>query len=415
MANFEYKAVDNSGAAVAGTVTASDRRAAVADLAASGTFVTDLCEQSQSSASKGVSENVASIAKDFNFGSSRIAGKDILAMTSHLSTALNAGLPLLNAIEIVGAQQHKKPMKELMDSLVASVNAGNSFSDALEEHPNTFSRLYVSMVRVGEVGGILEKTMSQLTQLLSREVKIKSNMAGAMIYPMVVLLLGIVSVVVMVIAVVPRIIQSLGEDATLPWTTQSLLSLSDLLKNYGLYAAVFIIAAVIMFIKWKKTPEGRLKLDGFLLKIPILGKVLTTIAVGRFARTLGALTSSGITILHALSVVRDTLGNEFLGQLIDDVSEKVRMGHSLAEPLASSAHFPPLLIQIVSVGEQTGKLDELLLNAADTFDDEADSAVERFMTLFPVLLIIILALIIGYIIAATLLPIITLDLTGIGL
>jgi type II secretory pathway component PulF len=257
--------------------------------------------------------------------------------------------------------------------------------------------------------------MSQLTQLLSREVKIKSNMAGAMIYPMVVLALGMVSVVVMVMAVVPKIIQTLGEDAALPWATQSLLDLSDLLKNYGLYAAVFIIAAAIMFIKWKKTPEGRLKLDGFLLKIPILGKVLTTIAVGRFARTLGALTSSGITILHALSVVRDTLGNEFLGRLIDDVSEKVRMGHSLAEPLASSAHFPPLLIQIVSVGEQTGKLDELLLNAADTFDEEADSAVERFMTLFPVLLIIILALIIGYIIAATLLPIITLDLTGIGL
>ncbi len=415
MANFEYNAVDKLGAAVTGTITASDRRAAVSDLAAHGTFVTDLCEQSQDSVAKGVSENVAGIAKDFNFGSSRIAAKDVLAMTSHLSTALNAGLPLLNAIEIVGAQQHKKPMKDLMDSLVNSVNAGKSFSDALEEHPNAFSRLYISMVRVGETGGILEKTMSQLTQLLSREVKIRSNMAGAMIYPMVVLALGIVSVVVMVMAVVPKIIQTLGEDATLPWTTQSLLTLSDLLKSYGLYAAILIIAAAIMFVRWKKTPAGRLKLDGFLLRIPILGKVLTTIAVGRFARTLGALTSSGITILYALSVVRDTLGNEFLGQLIDDVSEKVRMGHSLAEPLASSSYFPPLLIQIVSVGEQTGKLDELLLNAADTFDEEADSAVSRFMALFPVLLIILLALIIGYIIAATLLPIITLDLTGIGL
>jgi len=415
LANFEYKAVDNLGAAVTGTVTASDRRAAVGDLAARGTFVTDLSEYSQTLAPTDISQNVTSLAKDFNFGSSRISGKDILAMTSHLSTALNAGLPLLNAVEIVGAQQHKKSMQDLMESLVNSVNAGKSFSDALEEHPNTFSRLYVSMVRVGETGGILEKTMSQLTQLLSREVKIKSNMAGAMIYPMVVLALGIVSVVVMVMAVVPKIIQTLGEDAKLPWTTQSLLSLSDLLKSYGLYVAIFIVAAVIIFVKWKRTPAGRLKLDGFLLRIPILGSVLTTIAVGRFARTLGALTSSGITILDALSVVRDTLGNEFLGRLIDDVSEKVRMGHSLAEPLASSAYFPPLLIQIVSVGEQTGKLDELLLNAADTFDEEADSAVERFMALFPVLLIIILALIIGYIIAATLLPIITLDLTGIGL
>ena len=414
LARFEYKAVDNAGSSVSGSITAPDRRAAVTQLAGRGEFATEVYEQSQEGESQGLSENVSEMARGLRIGSSRIGGKDVLTMTNHLSTAINAGLPLLNAIEIVGAQQHKKPMKELFGRLADSVSGGKSFSDALEEHPKEFSRLYVSMVRVGETGGILEKTMSQLTQLLGREVKIKSNMASAMIYPMIVLVVGVLSVIAMVTLVVPKIIATLGEGVILPWPTRSLMSLSAFIKDYGLLIAILIIASVAIFKYWKNTPSGKGIWDGFLLKIPVLGSVLTTIAVGRFARTLGALTSSGITILHALGVVRDTLGNEVLGRQIDDVSEKVRMGQSLAEPLAKSSYFPPLLIQIVSVGEQTGKLDELLLNAADTFDEEADSAVGRFMALFPVLLILMLALVIGYIIAATLLPIMTLDLTGIG-
>ncbi|MHC4356456.1 MAG: type II secretion system F family protein, partial [Planctomycetota bacterium] len=165
------------------------------------------------------------------------------------------------------------------------------------------------------------------------------------------------------------------------------------------------------FRKWKKG-AGRLQYDTFKLRVPILGSVLRTIAVGRFARTLGALTMGGVTILEALGVVRDTLGNELLGREIDTVADKVKKGQALAEPLGESGYFPPLLVQIVSVGEQTGKLDELLLNAADTFDQDADSAVTKFMSIFPALLILVLALVIGFIIAATLLPIVAMQLGG---
>ena len=161
--------------------------------------------------------------------------------------------------------------------------------------------------------------------------------------------------------------------------------------------------------------SGRIKWDTFKLRIPVLGSVLRTIAVGRFARTLGALTTSGITILHALSVVRDTLGNELLGIEVDEVASRVRMGESLAEPMSRSGIFPPLLVQIVAIGEQTGKLDELLLNAADTFDDESDAAIKRFMALFPAVMIVLLAIVIGFIIIAMLLPIVAMDLGGIGL
>jgi general secretion pathway protein F len=172
-----------------------------------------------------------------------------------------------------------------------------------------------------------------------------------------------------------------------------------------------IVVGIYHLLKWAKT-TGRLQCDTFKLRVPILGSVLRSIAVGRFARTLGALTMGGVTILEALGVVRDTLGNELLGREIDTVADKVKKGEPLAEPLESSGYFPPLLVQIVAVGEQTGKLDELLLNAADTFDSEADSAINKFMSIFPAILILMLALVIGFIIAATLLPIIAMEMGG---
>jgi len=202
----------------------------------------------------------------------------------------------------------------------------------------------------------------------------------------------------------------------LPLPTRMLIAMSGfskalLTKFYGWILLAAIGAGFYYFSFWTKT-AGRIKWDAFKLRIPILGSVLRTIAVGRFARTLGALTKGGVIILEALSVVRDTLGNELLGREIDAVAEKVKRGESLAEPLSESGYFPPLLVQIVSIGEQTGKLDELLLNAAETFDNDADSAINRFMAIFPAMLILLLALVIGFIIAATLLPIIVMTIGG---
>jgi type II secretory pathway component PulF len=209
----------------------------------------------------------------------------------------------------------------------------------------------------------------------------------------------------------------MGADLTIqPLPTRILMGISGLIK--GLFTSfpgwIFlagIVAGLYHLIKWART-TGRLQCDTFKLRVPILGSVLRTLAVGRFARTLGALTMGGVTILEALGVVRDTLGNELLGKEIDVVAEKVKRGEPLAEPLEESGYFPPLLVQIVAVGEQTGKLDELLLNAADTFDADADSAINKFMSIFPAILILLLALVIGFIIAATLLPIVTMQLGG---
>ena len=279
--------------------------------------------------------------------------------------------------------------------------------------PRVFSDLYVSMVRVGETGGLLDQTMIQLTQLIARDEKVKTNMKNAAAYPLFVLGIGIVSVIIVLTKILPKIVDTIsGGTVLLPLPTRILMATSDFLVDYGLWMGLLCVLGGFAFVKWKRTPNGKLALDSFKLKMPIFGPVLRTIAVGRFARTLGSLTQSGITILHALEVVRDTLGNEMLGREIDEVAAKVKTGECVADPLAESGLFPPLLVQIVSIGEQTGKLDELLLNAADTFDDDADAAVTRFMAVFPALLIMLLAMVVGFIIAATLLPIMGMELGG---
>jgi len=309
-------------------------------------------------------------------------------------------------------QQHKEAMRELVDELAESVSSGQSLSEAMSEHPNVFGALYTSMVRVGETGGILEQTTTQLSQILSRDEKVKTNMKNASAYPVFVLALGLVSAIIVITWILPTVLKTIsGGIDVLPLPTRILMSTSTFIKSYGWLVLAAGLLGVYVLRRWVRS-EGRLTWDTLKLKVPVLGSVLRSIAVGRFTRTLGALTKGGVTILEALVVVRDTLGNELLAREIDDVAEAVKAGSTLAEPLGSSDAFPPLLVQIVSIGEQTGKLDEMLLNAADTFDAEADSAIARFIAIFPAVLILLLALLIGFIIAATLLPIVMMELGG---
>jgi len=416
---FSYKAVDQGGGHVTGSVEAVDRRSAVAALTEKGHFVTELTKDARShspgdSQTRAASSDVGQFLK---LGSRRVSSKDVLAMTTQLSTALRAGLPLLSGLELLRKQQHKIATKELLGDLVDAVSTGQSLSEAMARHEKVFSPLYLSMIRVGETGGILEETSVQLADMLTREEKIKTNMKNASAYPIFVLCLGLVSVTIVITVILPKIIGTLGADlSVLPLPTRILMGISGFIQGLftsflGWIALAAICVGFFRLIKWVKT-TGRFQCDTFKLRIPILGSVLRTIAVGRFARTLGALTKGGVTILEALEVVRDTLGNELLGREIDTVAEKVKRGEPLADPLGESGYFPPLLVQIVAVGEQTGKLDELLLNAADTFDSEADSAINKFMSIFPAILILLLALVIGFIIAATLLPIIAMELGG---
>ncbi len=419
MGQFSYKAVDRSGSHVTGVVEASDRRSAVASLADRGHFVTDLFDQVSSETSSNGQESSFQLPDLSSLRTGHASSKDILTVTTQLSTAVKAGLPLLNCLELIGKQQRKPAMKRLFNDLVDSVNSGKSLSEALAEH-REFTPLYLSMVRVGETGGILEETTAQLTTILKREENVKTNIKSASAYPIFLLILGLICVVVLVVGILPRILSTVDIPASaMPLPTRMLMGMGDFTRALlttvpGWVGLVAIVVAIGALRRWCKT-AGRLEWDAFKLKVPVLGSVLRTIAVGRFCRTLGALTRGGVTILEALAVVRDTLGNELLAREIDEVAEKVKRGEPLAEPLESSGYFPPLLIQIVAIGEQTGKLDELLLNAAETFDTDADAAIKRFTDVFPPFLILILAMIIGFIIVATLLPIVNMSLGAGGL
>ncbi|MBN1506730.1 MAG: type II secretion system F family protein [Sedimentisphaerales bacterium] len=415
MGQYSYKAVDQSGGHVAGVVEAADRRNAVATLTGRGHLVTELVERTGRHETGESAPSAIALPNLPLLGRGRPSSKDILAVTTQLSTAVRAGLPLLNCLDLIRKQQRKPVMREMLDDLVKSVNGGKALSEAMAEHREVFSPLYLSMIRVGETGGILEQTSAQLAMILSREEKVKTNMKNAAAYPIFVLIIGIVSATIIVTLILPKILATIDVAAVaLPLPTRILLGVSGFLRALftsvaGWGVLTVLAASFVGFHRWTKT-AGRLSWDRIKLRIPVLGSVLRTTAVGRFARTLGALTKGGVTILEALGVVRDTLGNEVLARQVDHVAEEVKRGESLADPLEGSGEFPPLLVQIVAVGEQTGKLDELLLNAAETFDTDADAAINRFMSVFPAVLILILALIIGFIIAAALLPIVNMSL-----
>ncbi len=410
MIRYAYKAMSKEGRPSSGVIEAVDRKSAICLLAQRGHFALEMKEAGPSDAPS--AESAETAVREPLFTARRISGRDVLLITEQLTTALRAGLPVLQALQIVGQQQTKPAIRKMLEDLAQSVRSGRSLSEAMREYPQAFSTLYCSMVSVGETGGILDETMQQLVRLLSRENKVQSSFKNASAYPAFVLAVGFVSVGIILIWILPRLIEAMGmEPAALPLPTKMLLGLSHFLAWYGWLLAGLLGIAGFFFLRWKRTSAGRLQWDRFKLKLPLMGHVLRTLAVGRLARTLGSLTKCGIPILNALGVVRDTLGNEVLARQIDHVSDEVKAGSDLATPLGQSGLFDPLLVQIVSIGEQTGKLDEMLLQAAETFDEQADSVLQRYMSLFPAILILLLAAVIFFLIAATLLPIIGMDLS----
>lgn len=431
---FSYEALSEAGESVRGVVEAADRRSAVTVLADRGEYVVTLgtAEGRGQKAEGAKAEGRGQKAGKAEYGEPRQKGqgkerrvrqgwwgrvtkKDVIALTGQLSTALRSGLPLMNCLGIIRQQSKKQGMIDLLEDLEHQVSAGVSLSEAMGRHGRVFGPLYCAMVRVGETGGILEDTTSELTRLLGRDEQVRTQMRNASAYPLFVLGVGLASVAVIVTGLLPRVVGTIyDETAQLPWPTEMLLGLSDFAGSpWGWLTGLALVVVAWGVWRWHKGASGKVRWDGLLLRIPALGAVLRSIAVGRFARTFGALTQGGVGVLESLGVVRDTLGNEVLGREIDTVIEQVRGGAELAEPLASSGRFPPLLVQIVAVGEQTGKLDELLLSAAETFDAEADAAIARFMAILPAVMVLLLAVVIGFIVVATLLPIVGMQL-GVG-
>ncbi|NLF30529.1 MAG: type II secretion system F family protein [Planctomycetes bacterium] len=401
MPDYTYNALDDRGAPVSGRVAAPGRAEAIAQLAARKVYVTDL-DAPDGEASAGQAASPLSWRR-------KLSPRLRASMLQQLATALKAGLPLLSALRVIEQQSDSRAAGRLARSLADDVQAGQSLSEAMAARPREFKPLEVSMVRVGETAGVLDDVMNYLADFAERDVEVRNQIRSAATYPVFVLSLAAVSVVVIVAVILPRVMGAVTDEVTaaaLPLPTRMLLALSAALRHYGWAMALGAAGALAGFRAWVARPEGRYALDRFKLRIPVLGGAIRKIAVARFARTLGTLSKSGIQILEALDVLRGTLGNEALARRIDEVSAQITRGESIAEPLRQTGDFPPLLIQVIAMGERTGRLDELLLQTASAYEKDTAAAIGRVMTLLPGVLIVLLALVVVFILSGVLLPII---------
>jgi len=401
MAKFQYKAINRIGQEVHGNIEAVTETDAVEVLAKQGRFVNDITvvPLQRTDGQPVVKTNTSRL---------KISEKERVEFSRQFATALQAQLPILAALKAVGQQNPRQRVKQLTEGLASIIKSGESLSIAFSRYPKIFDRLHVSLVKVGENSGRIDQSMEQLADLTERQWETHNNIITAALYPMFVLFLGLISVAIVVTWILPQILTTLAvEVSNLPLPTRMILQISDFLKGpYGGVSMAIIFVIVLIIMRWRRTVWGRFFWDGMVLRIPIVGPVHRKWAVSRFARTLGILSNAGMGILESLLIVRNCLGNEVLAREIDKVTRQVRMGSSLAEPLQKAGAFPPLLIQIVSVGEKTGKMADMLLGAAKAFDKETQIAIKRFMSIFPAVLITILAMIVGFIVAATLLPIV---------
>lgn len=327
-----------------------------------------------------------------------------------LATAVNAGLPLVQALKTIGRQGRSPAQKAILARLIDDVEHGKTMSDAMRAHGRPFDDLVISLVNAGEVAGRLGEVLTQAARLLDRDAKMRSSFLAAMLYPAIIAGAVSIAVVVVVTVIVPRVLGAVaGQLPVLPWPTRIVQGVAGFVGSYCWLLVLLAIGAAWVVSRLLSQPGPRLVIDRAVLRIPAIGGALRDVSVARFTRTLGTLISAGLPVVASLRVTRDVLGNRALRIAIDDVCEQVAAGRTIAEPLEKSGWFPPLLVQIISLGEQTGKLDEMLDQAATAFEDKTEQSIKIVTTIVPPALIIVLACLVGFVVLSILLPLIELQ------
>ncbi|MEE8315214.1 MAG: type II secretion system F family protein [Syntrophobacteria bacterium] len=336
----------------------------------------------------------------------KVTEKDIVVMTRQFATMIDAGLPLVQCLEILFSQQDNKTFKRILKNIKEDVEEGSTFADALKQHPDVFDDLFVNLVAAGEIGGILDIILNRLAAYIEKAAKLKKKVKGAMTYPIVVMVIAIMVVAVILIFVIP-VFESMFADfgKALPVPTQIVVAMSDLLKNYILYLIVGFVLLVFAFRRFYKTDKGRALVDKLVLKVPVFGMLIRKVAVAKFTRTLGTMISSGVPILDSLDIVAATAGNMTIEEAIRETRRSISEGRTIAEPLADSEVFPSMVVQMISVGEATGALDTMLSKIADFYDDEVDAAVDALTAMLEPFMMVFLGITIGGLVVAMYLPI----------
>ena len=422
MATFQYIAKDSAGNETRGTVEAGDRNSAIAAVRAKGLLPTALGEVKSSSLAKpqkaakgnvpdkkksGLNKDIKINIKLPNWLQGKIKTKVLTQFTRQLATLVNAGLPLMRGLEVLKRQMKDQRMLEALTGISDNIAAGGTFSESLTAYPKIFDHLYVNMVKAGEAGGVLEVVLGRLAEFAEKSEKIKNKVKGAMIYPCVVLFAAIGITAFLLIAVIPKfqqVFQDMLGGAALPPITQFVIDASGFVQNNGLQILIGVVAVIVILKVIGRTEKGAYFFDVLKLKMPVTGTLTQRSAVSKFTRTLGTLLSSGVPILQSLTITRDTTGNRVLTSAIQNVHDSVKEGESMTQPLSQCKVFPPMVVSMVEVGEETGALADMLTRIANTYDDEVDNAVAGMTAAIEPALIIVLAVVVGTIVIAMFLP-----------
>jgi type IV pilus assembly protein PilC len=425
MPRFNYIALDTRGQEATGLVEAPSSNAAISQLRQAGYFPTSVIEEAIGSAdgqqARDRAAKIAGLTKPrakkgiVLFERKKVKSKVLMIFTRQLATLIDSGLPLLRSLNVLAKQERDKVLKRTINKVADSVQSGSTFSDALALHPRIFNDLFVNMVKAGEVGGVLELVLNRLSEFQEKAAKIKNKVVAAMVYPGIVMTMAVGIMVFLLVFIVPKfemIFHDLLGDKPLPPVTRFVIGTSDFLKNHGLIVLGIVVAVVTLYKFLGRTRGGRLAIDTFKLRMPLFGNLNRKTAISRFARTLGTLVTSGVPILQALNITRETAGNASIARAISQVHDSVKEGESIVQPLEASRVFPPMVISMVDVGEETGKLPEMLLKIADVYDDEVDNAVAAITSMLEPIMIVFLALIVGTIVLALFTPLISI-ITGL--
>lgn len=427
MATYTYKAIDGKGKETTGTVEADSQNMAVGRLREKGLFTSSITEagvagkapEKKSASgikipgklgakSRGKTSGLKMEIKLPQIGGTRVKQKQLMVVTRQLATLIDAGLPLLRGLQVIQRQERHVGLKKIMGQLGESIQSGTTLAEAMAQHPKVFNKLYVNMVRAGEVGGVLDVVLVRLSEFMEKLQRIRGKVISAMTYPAVVMTVAIGIMFFLMTQIVPKFKQIfadlLGSADKLPGLTKAVMNASNAIANNALVVVLAVVAVVIVVRLIGKTKKGRYVLDQMKLKAPIFGVLVQKTSIARLTRTMGTLLSSGVPILQALTIVRDTAGNEVVAKGIQLVHDSVKEGENIAPPMDASGIFPPMVIGMVEVGEETGKLPDMLMRVADAYDEEVDNTVTALSSIIEPLLIVGLALMVGTIVIALFLP-----------
>ena len=400
MTVYTYKATDKNGTYVEGNISASDYKGAIQQIRKLNYYPVKVSE------GKGSSKLSSGMALSITSWGSPIPLKDLMTLTQQLATLVDSGLTLDDGLATLIKLSETEKIRSVLADVRKQVHAGSSFADALAEHPKIFSKLYVNMIRAGEAGGILGETLSRLALFMEKSVELKNSIRSAMVYPAILTLVGGTAVIILITFVIPQFSKLFEEmGAALPLPTQIMLVLSSLIINYWPALILATAGFVAAFTFYIKTNNGRLKWDGILLKLPLFGPLIQKIEVSRFSLTLATLLKSGVPILQAMGIVQSILINRVVSDSIVVLQQALKKGNGLSGPLQKAGIFPPMAVHMITVGETSGALDEMLTKVSKTYDKEVEQSIKQVISLIEPMMILLMAVIIGFIVVSMLLAI----------